>query len=1167
MQGSNNISEFLYKLNVLYTNMNEFLTKLSESMTTNGDTVKVKFTDPETDEVSETVIPSVGSLNGKITAVGNQVRSLLNANEDTVSLEYQDGSVRSFSMDKVSELVDSLEEIENEEFQVPTSFKIKNNWFFESFLNPLLFVTLDVSDYVEDVKVDRFEVKKIIINPESTEQVAFFDDNIRNRNDLDHDSVVSEIEKAGIAYNVDDNTVSMPAAINRNSGRFSVVKVVDDEVDGNPRRRFQLDKLSYKRLTEGQRSTEFLSEGDRVLTSNDAEYEIKSLDRTNRLISVERIFGNDSITAGVSNLKIKPEVYVQPDLNVNVSYNERSVIFVRPVSRNLNMSTVKLSKGVGVYSNDLTITLSNNEEVDLETYYKNFVSDFGVFLMNMAKERTIPAAVGVQPDPPQLDADDFRVVPVNKHVKDDNAMLDLENKIKSKESIQNEINELDESINKLKSKLNKSVETVNRQRISKEIENKNNRRSGLVAQLSTLITEITLGLKSNSSLKTELQYHARGFFPIPQAKTSKFGDQQIVKFVTAYRRLSKKGTAEEAGQFKSAEGERLDIFSSWTEVESKLRGKKTNEDGTYGWSEEDTKDPNVVNINQVDIPIHPGEVLELRVKSVSEAGYPINPVTSEWSNTVTVPFPDEFETGTSVQELSDSIKSEESKIRFQEELNNRGLDLHLLDAFTKGDAYYAHKLESLASGFFTPEGNVINGFQWANDVSDRLRAVESAVKKEVGELNVYLESPDGNVNQINRGDTVSVFAGYYLDEVASESETQEISYNYGDVVSKTYVLNLENASQTPLELGVRVSGGISQRVPENGTGVVASDLDYNEVRKYDKTPIMITSEFNEGGEAEGFRHKAPFQTGQVRAQYMYLRYKDFGVDKELYAGPGADGGYDYDFEGQSVSGEQVPYNESHYLPYFPDYSGPSGTFDTHPDVWNGNADTGYGYLSDFCIHKDHPAISGKAATTINDFKDLILPVFDGSPQPYPLISHGLYFDLETGAENAFGVDPWKQVEYRRPSGTADHDPVAYPVKMGFSADDKYLIGRHTCGAYLYAAPPNTSLISTTGNHPGQKRSLKYGVRIKVPIVFEYRCADILENVGGYRTDDEVLGNVKYKKKIGIDVYEKLNSSESDPRYGDIFSFDVEVSCQHAREATTDAPVTVTGSGSGDSVTF
>lgn len=52
------------------------------------------------------------------------------------------------------------------------------------------------------------------------------------------------------------------------------------------------------------------------------------------------------------------------------------------------------------------------------------------------------------------------------------------------------------------------------------------------------------------------------------------------------------------------------------------------ETGTYIWKDEQSADGDVININQIDIPIRYGEKVEIKARSISEAGYPRNPAKS-----------------------------------------------------------------------------------------------------------------------------------------------------------------------------------------------------------------------------------------------------------------------------------------------------------------------------------------------------------------------------------------------------------------------------------------------------------------------------------------------------------------------------------------------------------
>ena len=86
------------------------------------------------------------------------------------------------------------------------------------------------------------------------------------------------------------------------------------------------------------------------------------------------------------------------------------------------------------------------------------------------------------------------------------------------------------------------------------------------------------------------------------------------------------------------------MFSPWTEVKTKPRTKTLDQDtGLYEWSDENVSDANEVNANQLGITIRKGEIVEVQVKSLSEAGWPINPAESDWSESVQIEFPTDIE--------------------------------------------------------------------------------------------------------------------------------------------------------------------------------------------------------------------------------------------------------------------------------------------------------------------------------------------------------------------------------------------------------------------------------------------------------------------------------------------------------------------------------------------
>ncbi len=1166
----NSLQDVLKRLSVDIDNMNSFLYSLNNILISKSDNVDVSQTKDDGSQYTISV-PSFGYMKGKIEDINNNFNTLINNNDDVIGIKSENGDVRKFELQKVSSLINELESIDQTTFNVPTDFRVKNNWFFESFLNPLLFVSLDISSIITN-DINRFSVKRIIVNSILDDDLAYFDTNYKGVNNLDLDTVINDLEAEGIDYIEDDNIVDLPVGINRYRGDFDVLRILEEEIIDTTtgsevsviRRKYILNTLQYSDVLSEEEGTRFIAVGDRLITKEDSEYEVISVNTTDTEVVLESVFGVDPITIGASILKIKPSVYVVPELQVNVGFNEREIVFAKPISKKQNLTVDSYSKGFGVYTNELTIPLDDDSESTLEDYYNNFVSDFGLILLNLAKDKKVPAILAEQPDSPILDSGNFQVVQIDSHIKEAENTLQLKSKIKEKEDALSQQKETDRKITDLKAEITTKVKTqAEKQRIEKEIKKKTEDRKVLQDRISTLVRDVTLTVATTPQFVTSSKYQVRGFWQIPEAKPSQYGTQEVVQFKYRFRYLSKKGTAPNATQSEFVESngtKKFAVFSPWTERLTKSKTRTLNEDtGLYEWADENVSDADAVNVNQLAVTIRKGEILELQVKSISEAGWPENAAQSDWSESVQIEFPSEIESEEEGSAIATRFIAEKSRIEFQDELNAKGLDLHLNSQFTTGERFFAHQAKDISSGFFTNEGNVVDLFEQLKSVQSSLESLQQAISEAKGIIKVSIISPNGDSTEIKNGQTVDLFAGFYRDLIKDTTGGTTV-YNEGQIITSQYILSLENSSATPLELISLLMGGIDEAAPFSDP-ISNPDQDYHVNRRYDLPPLSVT----EIGSVElgSIKQSPGNQSSQVKSQFTYSRYKDFGLSNALYNEFGTYNGA-YSFDGQVVGTNTVPYNGGNYLPFTPGLTAPYPNGGAQANVWRGTTDGSGnpedgGVISEFSIHVDHPEIQSLGNswdfTLLSQGEELFRPLFNTpvstSDQVYYKFAHALHFETsETDRTNPFGADYLNQVTRRLPSIPVDNptrNDEDYPIKLGFTPDDEYLIGKYTCGAYLYPFPLNYETISVEGNHPrlsyqevitGSENS------INIPILFQFRCSDKLGNVGGYRTTG-ALTNIKYSKKIGIDIYIKDDVP---------FSFDLKVNCQYKKVTSLDAPV-------------
>lgn len=1124
---SNSVTQFLTTVLRVEANAFEILSKLSEIVAGTSQTIQV--TVENTDGTNSSYeLPSIGYLKNEIQRIDKNFK-LLSGMEGEAIVRMADGSYKKIIEPRLFKEPAAIGAL-----SVPAKFYNRPNWFFESFMSPLLFVNFDLSKYVEFDMQHAF-VKRVIINASSDSVKTYFDNNYKGRNDVDHDTLLQDLVKNSIGYFVDEDTVALPSTLVRYSGKFNVVSITeevqqtlndDEETVSTKVKRYILDTLVYSDNLLNVKNSMTLKVGDVLDLDEITQFEVTFIDASNYKIGVKKLSGVDPIGIG-SVLSISPVPFAIKNLQVNVGYDEREVIFVKPIDNNFNVTTRDFSPGVAIFTNDLTIDTAEGA-VTFEEYYKTQVSDFGNTFLSAAKEKPVPAIYAISPDAPTPSVDNFKVVLINSQKLDTSSIEEIKKKTAQKNSVFSEIAQLDIAIEKKKQDLNTSKFNSDAERnavknqldeLIREKTAKSNLYSSLVKDLSTLAQNPPATIDSP-------KYRVRGFWQIPQPKVAeKTSPQNVIQFLISYRYLSLDGTAPGVEQydFKDSSGSTVRAyFSNWIEYKTEIRKKIFDTStGTYVWEDENVQDADSVNINQLDIPISKGEKVEIRIKSISEAGWPVNPAMSDWSNSIVVDFPSELEQEEEITTALKQADAEQIRVEFNQDLASKGLDIHLSSSFILQDKYYAHGAEAIASGFFRSDGSIIDLYTKLTELENNYNQLKALIEKAKGVLTVTVVDPFGVSYPVSNNSTISLFSGYYQDRANTLPSSEEKGAIFNDI----YKIVLQNSAASVLQLVSQYPGGLDVDLAQSDP---STNKDYDVSRRYDIVPLNLTSLRTDSTENGKKFQAGPFQSSQALSQYMYCRATDIGLKNYLV-------------DWNSAGSTSVSANS-----YYPNMVGTTpATF-----VWNGNysgtAPSGNGYLTDFAIHVDHPDLNLGTASTLTSLNEpTIVP---GGPASYPKFVHAYAFERESSA-----TDSMKQARYIVPNmtgATADK----YPVKLGFYVNDRYLIGSKTCGAYLYLAPTSYADLLVEGTDFRAIRSVEFGEtnKIEIPVIFQFRMTDYYGagNAGTGRVggiDDAI--NLTYVKKIGIDISVKEEST---------FSFDIMVTAKYKVDTPSQASIKPAG---------
>ena len=739
-------------------NIVELLSKLNSLTTSPDPSVNVEVTDNAGVQRVYS-LPSFSFLSSEISRLNNNINAIYGLDGSGSLVQPSNNS----SFRKVVAVEINKEPVDISNLNTVSNFSASKNWFFDGLLNPQLFVTFDLEGKIDDV-VDRCLVRRYIISFEKTAsgtlsnngQLALnsFNLNFRQKTDITQENLLNWMLTTPGVMNpttpeYDEQVFDLEPNFLLYDGIFTVIKAEEDVL--NKRIWYQLNTLDYTNVETS--AVLQLSIGDELivnLAGSSTKYKILevSLLQSNPRIRVERSQGFDPVPIGFNSLKIHSPIRYTKRLRVSIGYDERCVVFTKAINGSNGIQSKNWSLGSGFWTNDLILSSSDNfNGTPFETFYSGQVYDYGKVLTDLVAKKIPNQFSAALPSPPELSSRNFQVVQINTHLTNQIDSTALKNIYSQNKSLQSEIDQLSKAI------LEKTTQLqVTRFSTPSDREQWQNEIDRLVSLKETKtqlfrsnldqITTITNTLKNKDSAK----YRVRGFWPLPQPVIVRGTlPQEVVQFRVQYRYLSNDGSESPVQLFKLSSsstgvGTARGVFSNWTEYKTDVRKRVYNSsNGEYTWQVEDVSDADTPNINQLDIPIQPNERVEFRIKSISEVGWPESPVESEWSQPLTINFPEDLSTLVVESDLLlKEATKDELKVNILDEFSSRGVDTHLSDTVVANDKTFLHKSENILSGFRDDNGIAIDLYSYLQSLENKIKNLESLISRTKSQLSVVL---------------------------------------------------------------------------------------------------------------------------------------------------------------------------------------------------------------------------------------------------------------------------------------------------------------------------------------------------------------------------------------------------------------------------------------------
>lgn len=753
MNEKNTFVSMAEQVALLNKNSVEMLTKLTEAISTNSSSVSIKYIS-ENGVESKYAVPSVTYLNEQITIANNNIKRLTQFNEKATYIIDGQATNKLLRVDLNRE-PEQIGDVEK-----ALEFTPVNNWFFESLMSPLLTVSINLTDLVDDdvTKVlSRRYILQFAKNADGTytqngrASLDDFNSKFANRNNIniseflewfDNPTNVGVLGSDVTGYDpYDEQIFTMDYSQLSDYGLFSVLKQELDTI--NKKLFYHVNTLTYYDINGVSKT---LKIGDELILNkknSTTRYLIKEVNTSasNYRLVLERIEGYDPVIVGTNTLKYYSTVKQSKIIKVTVGFNEINVIFLKAINGSNNIISSLWSRGVSFFTNDLK--LNTNPNVKLSSYYLDQVYDYGTLLKDMVKKQ-IPSSVGVIPNAPNLVDDNFKIVQINKHITDSNDTKKVRELHSQKNTTKTQIDQISDAISlKTKELQRKQFKTIaERSKAENELSKLNAQLENSSKMLNSITKQIT---SSNIDTSVEPKFRLRGFFdfPAPQ-KVEGYRDQEVVQFIIQYRYSSKSGNENTTEGYKLVSttdvAEQTGYISNWVQVVTDARKRYYDETTqTWQWKIEDVSDADTPNINQLDIAIQKGEKVDIRVKSISEVGWPDAKLESEWSAILTKEFPDELN---SVLNSNDFILKEASedglKLQFEDTLNAKGYVQHIAESFSVNQEYFAHTDKTIQTSFVDANSNSLSLYAYLKTLTDKINSLEEIVRRSKGELQVLV---------------------------------------------------------------------------------------------------------------------------------------------------------------------------------------------------------------------------------------------------------------------------------------------------------------------------------------------------------------------------------------------------------------------------------------------
>ena len=873
MNDKNTIKEYYIKILELYNNSVNILTALNQSLSSLSPQIVVILQDSN-NNIIEQKIPSFLYLENKLEELSNNFENFFDIPKSGDAWFENNSNMYKFHLVK-SNSAPQMPNIDNT--NISASFM--DNTYFKDLVSPKTYLKMNISNLTNNI--EKIFVKKYVFYNYSVFNAIQIANVSTNE---EYNAILYNFTK-GVDYDYYDSIIDLPLKKEIYNSNFKIEEIVSLE-GGNPwseinasnketlNYKLVLDTLEYNNQEDN--SIRFtLKAGDYLsLNGTNNLYYVKQVNTTTNTVIIEESIGHASIQTYVDNDQMFFTIYNNDFseyeyIQVPLEENQYIAIFIGTIYQNirsilsngilLDLSKIYIYDGYGN-----AILDSNGNKLSYIDYYKIYCKNIGdilagfselsnpllseynnVLLDEIQNSDSIKELVELT-----FTNDNLQVIPINKHLIDDNSTQEIISLHNQKSELNNKLTSINSNIDDL---YNTLINTDWSQEISNSqlaIRNKLDEYYSERTQITTQLNNVIDNINTSSVIKynKDLKYRIRGILDTDMIESyvSSLGkDINIIGIDLQYKYKSLVNTTTSLQSINES------TFTDWNQYlandkERIIEFNDVTSSFTIHWEKQSTTD-NIIKWNQVDIPINQNEQVVIKLRYKYNIGQPFINIYTPWSEEKTFVFPDEYKDLVQLSTIMDENQKDTVIAAFNKTLINDGYTEHVTNKIISNSQVFFHMPENIYSGFNTSENNLLS-------LKDKLGEMSANIQKYIDlieansntKYDVYLEMDanrielySGSINKININDN-------------NDSDTFK---------KKNMRIIIKNSGTFPIKLYSQFPGNTDIKLLEDNR-----DSYSKSIANYERVPLIINN----------------IMSAQSLGQWVYFRQNNAYTKEDIY---------------------------------------------------------------------------------------------------------------------------------------------------------------------------------------------------------------------------------------------------------------------------------------------